>query len=248
VEQQDRGGDGGDHGAGAGPAAKQPQQRARRLQEGSLQALLALAMPGERDGGLHHVDRDPPGVDAAQGEHPADQLLGGAAPLPGEVALAHHGDGVQQELAGHEPVEPGEPRERQGRVDQDGASHGGGGGGRLQQGDQAAYRVANQDRGAADDLVEEAVEQPPVGLDGRGAAGRRREAVTGEVDGEDPMVLGERRTDREPVDVRAAEAVHADQHGRSRRTAEVDEVHRAANLDGPRGRRRARAPTCVHEA
>jgi hypothetical protein len=110
VEQQDRGGDGGDHGAGAGPAAKQPQQRARRLQEGSLQALLALAMPGERDGGLHHVDRDPPGVDAAQGEHPADQLLGGAAPLPGEVALAHHGDGVQQELAGHEPVEPGEPR------------------------------------------------------------------------------------------------------------------------------------------
>jgi hypothetical protein len=121
------------------------------------------------------------------------------------------------------------------------------GGGRLQQGDQAAHRVANQDRGAADDLVEEAVEQPPVGLDGRGAAGRRREAVTGEVDGEDPMVLGERGTDREPVDVRAAEAVHADQHGRSRRTAEVDEVNRAANLDGPRGRRRARAPTCVHE-
>jgi hypothetical protein len=158
VQQQHRGGDRRQHGAGLGAAAEQPQQRARRLQEGPLQPLFALAAPGERDRGLHHLGRHPLGVDAAQREHAADQLLGGAAPLPCEVALAHHGDGVQQELAGHQPVGPGEPGERQRRVDQHGAGHGGGGGGGLQHGDRAAHRVADQDRGAADHLAEEAVQ------------------------------------------------------------------------------------------
>jgi hypothetical protein len=81
---------------------------------------------------------------------------------------------------------------------------------------------------------------------GRPAGGGQ--AVAGQVQGEDPVVLGERRPDRQPVDVGAAETVHADQHRRARRPAEVQEVHRAAELDGPGGRLRARPATGAHGA
>ena len=71
-------------------------------------------------------------------------------------------------------------------------------------------------------------------MDAGGAAGQRRAAVTGEVEREHPAGLGEFRPDGYPIDVRSTQPVHAYQQRTIGRTAEVEVVHRAVQIDKAR--------------
>ena len=107
---------------------------------------------------------------------------------------------------------------------------------RLHGGDQAAHRVADQDRGRAGDLGQEAVQQLLVGLDRGGVAASLGEAEPGQVEGQHPAGGGEQGGQGRPVDQRAAEPVHADEQRAVGRAAVVDVVHPAAEV-GPPGLR-----------
>jgi hypothetical protein len=94
----------------------------------------------------------------------------------------------------------------------------------------AAHRVAEQHGGSADDLVDEAAQHGQVGAEPAAAGGNAAAAVPEQVDGEHPAGGGEQRGEQPPVERRAAEAVDG-QHDRGAvRSAEVEVVHRPAEV------------------
>ena len=192
--------------------------------------------------------RHPRGVRAAQPQQVASRPLGRCL-VAGSTGhpTSHHGH--------HEGGEPGEnPRvwkpsdlRRQGRVDEDEAGGGVGPLCRLADRDQAPHRVADEDRQHADDLHEEAVQQPLVGLHRRRAGPAEGVAEPRQVEGYDPAGPGEHRSDRGPVQRRATQPVDAHEQRTVDRPVEVEVVHRSFEVDPP-GLGEVRAPGhhCCH--
>ena len=79
-----------------------------------------------------------------------------------------------------------------------------------QEADHPAHRVADEDDGAAEHLVDEAAEQGGVVVDARVADRAPGSDRTRQVERDDPAALGERGRDADPVEVRPAEPVDED--------------------------------------
>jgi hypothetical protein len=102
----------------------------------------------------------------------------------------------------------------------------------VQDRDRGAHRVAQQDDRLVDDLLDEAAEQVAVGAHGGRPARPRGAPVAGEVDRQHPVVLGQQRCEVVPVGVRAAEAVHGNDHRPVLRPAVVDPGEGAVQVSG----------------
>jgi hypothetical protein len=96
--------------------------------------------------------------------------------------------------------------------------------------DQAAHRVAHEGRGVHPELAADLVDDARVAGDRDVLLGHRRRPESGEVEGDDPVVLGEHRNLLEPVLPAPTEAVHEED---GRPLAERDDVDRRVLGDEP---------------
>jgi len=96
------------------------------------------------------------------------------------------------------------------------------------------FTVRWDDRGHTGDLSAELMEQACVGLDSCASSHGLGQAVPGKVYRQDAARRRQQRCEREPVEMRSTETVHADQQRAARRAAEVDIVHRAVQIDPAR--------------
>ena len=123
---------------------------------------------------------------------------------PAEGRHGEHGEGGRD--AG---VRAHRRTDREGGVDEDQARHGARGCGRLEDRDEPAHGVPDEDDGRAGHLLEEALEQAPVGLHAGRARARAGVPEPGEVEGDDAAGVRQQRRQCRPVHQRAAQSVHA---------------------------------------
>jgi hypothetical protein len=213
ADEQDRDTDAGHHGRVPLTPAEDQQQRPRGGEEhpGAGRGVGGrgrVAQRGQRDIGLDQLRVGPGRVGEAQLEDPLDGVgRRGAREQLRDEDLAEAGQRVQQELGGHQPV-GFLRRQRERGIDQDHARGRRGMGGGLQDADQAAHGVADQDGRRADDLGDEPVHEARVGLHRGGAARARGQAEAVQVQRHRAAARRQVRPELAPVQVRAAQAVH----------------------------------------
>ncbi len=147
--------------------------------------------------------------------------------------LPHHRDRVDGERERHQGVQ-GPPRPGDGGVEQHQPADRLGTAAGLQDRDHPAHRVADQDGGLADDLAQEPVEHRDVVL-------HRRAAVAGLAAAEARQVERQHAGVRRGAAARRGPSSGASRRGRApgrpseppSRPAEVDVVHRTAQVDRP---------------
>ena len=92
----------------------------------------------------------------------------------------------------------------------------------------AAHRVAHQDDGLPDDVLDELVHEPGVGADGRRSVEQWRASEAGQVERDRVVVLSEHRCDGHPVEGVGAETVDHEERGAA--AAPVDEMDGALEV------------------
>src|SRR5207248_9160095 len=211
-------------------ADEPPQERALRFEEGAPRfRSLHRPLSCQLDVGVQYLAADARGVDAAQRHQiPHGDLRSADRPQAQERPAEERQGGAEKE--GEYPgVDARAERRRDRRADQDQRGYPGRFGGGLREGEISAHGVPDQHRRLASDALEKSTEELPVGADAGGPACRRGPAEAGEIEGDDAALLRKARSDREPVEMGAAQAVH--EHDRTTRSAEISVVDGAVEID-----------------
>ena len=216
------------------PIGQHPHQGLRCDQHLGVDIGVLAAQPRKLDVEVDDVARHPRRVRAAQAQQRTCGLFCCLCiPASAEHPASDHRHQERCERREHARVGPCVQGQGQRRIHQHEPGHSVMALGRLKHRDEAAHRVAHQDRRRTGDLGEEAVQQPLVGLHRGGAGPASGVPEARQVQGHDPAALGQDRGHRRPIDRRATQPVDQHQQGAIRRTAIVEVVHRAIQIRPP---------------